>query len=241
MRRIDKYGKGSFGKAFLNTSWKKRFVEIAIVLCSVFLVATLPGIAAGQNQETLGIYGNANLDDTIDMRDITYTARIICWLEEETDLADANYDGRISVADMTQIGLIILGREKKLTIVDATERTVTVSKPVERLVCTLSHHIEALRILKVSKDTIVGVPSSVDPVFFPEFGDVTGIGGGPWDPDVEMVLAQDPDVVILPSCEGPFGYTADEETELLEAAGVTVLRFCFNQPETFSKELEKCN
>jgi iron complex transport system substrate-binding protein len=76
-----KIGESSFGKSFLS---KKRF-EIAIVLCSVLLVTTLPGIAAGQNQETLGIYGNANLDDTIDMRDITYTARIICWLEEPTD------------------------------------------------------------------------------------------------------------------------------------------------------------
>jgi iron complex transport system substrate-binding protein len=158
------------------------------------------------------------------MCDITYTARIFVELEDPTALADANYDTDIDMLDVWQIGLIILSREKKLTIVDATERTVTVSKPVERLVCTLSHHIEALRI---------------HPVFFPEFGDVTGIGGGPWDPDVEMVLAQDPDVVILPSCEGPFGYTADEETELLEAAGVTVLRFCFNQPETFSEELEK--
>ena len=230
-------------------------VEIAVVLCSMFLVA-LPGVAAEENQTTqkvsastittaseddyvLGIYGNANLDDTIDVRDLTYTERIRFELEDSTPLADANYDTYIDMGDVLQEALIILGREKKLTIVDATERTVTVSKPVERLVCTLSHHIEALRILKVSKDTIVGVPSSVDPVFFPEFGDVTGIGGGPWDPDVEMVLAQDPDVVILPSCEGPFGYTADEETELLEAAGVTVLRFCFNQPETFSKELEK--
>jgi CO dehydrogenase/acetyl-CoA synthase epsilon subunit len=60
-------------------------VEIAIVLCSVFLVATLPAIAAqDQNQGmqkisvsaittaseddfVLGIYGNANEDDTIDM------------------------------------------------------------------------------------------------------------------------------------------------------------------------------
>ncbi|MCK4733288.1 MAG: hypothetical protein KAT65_12610, partial [Methanophagales archaeon] len=63
-------------------------LEIAIVLCSVFLAAT-PAIAADQNQEmqkvtantittaseddyVLGIYGNANEDDTIDMRDLTY-------------------------------------------------------------------------------------------------------------------------------------------------------------------------
>ena len=231
-------------------------LEIAVVLCSVFLVA-LPDVAADQNQEMqkvsalevattaseddfiLEIYGNANEDDTIDMRDYTYTARIICWLEEETDLADANYDGRISVADMTQIGLIILGRESELTLIDDADRTVTVSKPIERLVCILSHHIEALRILEVSKDTIVGVPSNLDPYFFPEFVDVTDVGAMPWNPDIEMILAQNPGVVFLPSCEGPYGYTADEETELLEAAGVTLLRFCFNQPKTFSEELEK--
>jgi hypothetical protein len=43
-------------------------------------------------------------DDIIDMRDLTFTARMILRLEDETELADANYDGRISVADMTQIG-----------------------------------------------------------------------------------------------------------------------------------------
>ena len=230
-------------------------VEIAVVLCSMFLVA-LPGVAAEENQTTqkvsastittaseddyvLGIYGNANMDDTIDVCDITYTARIFVELADPTALADANYDTDIDMLDVWQVGLIILGREKKLTIVDATERTVTVSKPIERLVCTLAHHIEALRILEVSKDIMVGVPSSVDPDFFPEFGDVTGVGDMPWNPDIEIILAQDPDVVILPSCAGPYGYTADEETELLEAAGVTVLRFCFNQPETFSEELEK--
>ena len=216
---------------------RKKLVLIGVAVCVILASLTSPVLASAD--ETLNIYGNANMDDTIDVCDLTYTERIRFELEDSTPLADANYDTYIDMGDVLQEALIILGREKKLTIVDATERTVTVSKPVERLVCTLSHHIEALRILKVSKDTIVGVPSSVDPVFFPEFGDVTGIGGGPWDPDVEMVLAQDPDVVILPSCEGPFGYTADEETELLEAAGVTVLRFCFNQPETFSEELEK--
>lgn len=40
---------------------------------------------------TLEIYGNANKDDGIDLSD--FIARIICWLEELTDLADANFDG----------------------------------------------------------------------------------------------------------------------------------------------------
>ena len=217
---------------------KKRKTMLVLVVIALYaMLLTSPVLAS--NADTLDIYGNANEDDTIDMRDFTYTARIILWLEDETDLADANYDGEVNVLDMTQIGLIILGRESELTLVDEVDRIVTVKKPVERLVCTLAHHIEALRILGVSKDIMVGVPSRLDPDFFPEFGEVTGVGDMPWNPDIEIILAQDPEVVILPSCAGPYGYTADEETELLESAGVTVLRFCFNQPETFSKELEK--
>jgi iron complex transport system substrate-binding protein len=233
--------KSSFCKAF---HLKKRFalVEIAIVLCLLFLAA-LPAtaVAAEQDDFVLDIYGNANEDDTIDIQDVTYIKRIISGEEDKTNLADAYYDGEIDVGDIIQTKLIILGKERKLTIIDSADRTVIVNKPVERLVCTLSHHLEALRILEVSKNTIVGVPTDLNSVFFPEFvgkQDVGG-GGGPWNPDVEMILAQDPEVVILPSCGGPYGYTADEETELLEAAGVTVLRFCFNQPETFSDELAK--
>jgi iron complex transport system substrate-binding protein len=60
-------------------------LEIAIVFCLLFLVA-LPGIATATEDETLDIYGNANEDDIIDMRDLTFTARMILRLEDETDL-----------------------------------------------------------------------------------------------------------------------------------------------------------
>jgi len=122
----------------------------AIVLCSVLLVA-LPGIgiAAAQEDEILDIYGNANEDDTIDMRDFTYTARIILWLEDETTFADANYDGDVNVLDMTQIGLIILGRESKLTFIDATGDSVTVNKPVERVIVMFKNKLDLVQMLDV--------------------------------------------------------------------------------------------
>jgi len=65
--------------------------EKAIVLCSL-LVVTLPVIAieqfaqevsasevttASEDDYTLGVYGNANEDDTIDMRDTTYIKLVI--------------------------------------------------------------------------------------------------------------------------------------------------------------------
>ena len=86
-------------------------LEIVIVLCSVFLVTTLPAIAAEQNQAiqkvsesevmsaskddfVLGVYGNANEDDTIDIRDPSYVKLISFGKKPETKLADAKYDGK---------------------------------------------------------------------------------------------------------------------------------------------------
>jgi hypothetical protein len=104
------------------------FLELAIVLCSLFLVA-IPAIAAEQNAQkvsactitttsnddfVLGVYGNANEDDTIDMRDLTYVKLIFFGERPETELADAKYDGKINPLDFVQIKLVIVGKEKEL-------------------------------------------------------------------------------------------------------------------------------
>ena len=221
-------------------------LEIVVVLCSVFLVATLPGVVADQNRTAqkvsasevttavseddfiLEIYGNANEDDCIDMRDYTHTARIICWLEEETTFADANYDGRISVADMTQIGLIILGRESELTIIDTADRIVTVKKPVEWVIPFFRGMIETMRSIKAA-DKIIGVSSIVieQKAFFPEFHDYPNVGF--WTcPDYEVILDCDPDIVfLLASGSGYWETTMEEIQNKLEEIdpSITVIRF----------------
>ena len=186
-------------------------VEIAVVLCSMFLVA-LPAIAAEQETQKvsasevtaaseddfiLEIYGNANEDECIDMRDYTYTARIICWLEEETTFADANYDGRISVADMTQTGLIILGRESELTFVDYYGEAVTVSKPITRVVVPYTEQADLLRALNAA-DKIVGVPERIkdEKAYYPELSKLPSIGTV-FEPDYELVLSLNPDVFLV--------------------------------------------
>ena len=183
----------SFGKAFLS---KKRF---AIVLCSLLLVA-LPGIgiAAAQEDETLDIYGNANEDDIIDMRDLTFTARMILRLEDETELADANYDGRISVADMTQIGLIILGRESKLTLVDVADRIVTVNKPVGRIVTVQPATAEVVSLLG-AWDRVVGRDYYTrNEVLLPGVSELPTIAEamGLYDVNYETVFELDPDIFL---------------------------------------------
>ena len=215
-------------------------VEIAIVLCSALLVATLPAIAAEQNQEmqevsaittaseddyVLGIYGNANKDDTIDMRDVTYTKLVIFGKKPETELADAYYDDEVDVLDVVQVKLIILGRESELTVIDCQDRSVTVSMPVERVISVNNGATEILRAVGVDVgEKMVGVNTAIlnDPEYWPELQDKPGIMYG--SPDYEQIAELNPDIVILYS--SPY---KDESIEKYEEIGVTVLCLdCFD-------------
>ena len=222
-------------------------MEVAIVLCAVFLVA-LPAIAAEQTTQkvsatevttaseddyVLGIYGNANEDDTIDMRDFTYTARIICWLEEEADLADANYDGEIDVGDMTQIGLIILGRESELTLIDYMDRTVTVNLPINRIISLHGGVTKAMRMLRPESEMgIVGIPPyTMSTVFFPEISELPVISTYP-EVDVEKILSLEPDIVLCSQ------YHVDPLEEQLPAS-IPVVVFSFCKLWMLEEELKK--
>jgi iron complex transport system substrate-binding protein len=217
-------------------------LEIGVVLCSVFLVA-IPAIAAEQTTQkvsasevttaseddyVLGVYGNANEDDTIDMRDLTYVKLIFFGKKSETELADAKYDGKINPLDFIKIKLIIVGKERELTIVDSADRIVTVKKPVERIVVTHRHSLETLRTLKVPKDIIAGVTSyaigDAMPIYFAEYKDIPGVGSL-YNFDIEAILDLKPDVVIL--C-GPCSWLnakIEPAQKVFEAAEITVLRF----------------
>jgi iron complex transport system substrate-binding protein len=243
--------KSSFGKPFLS---KKRFafVEIAIVLCSLFLVATLPAIAAEQtmqklsantvtttseNDYALGVYGNANEDDTIDMRDLTYVKLIFFGERPETELANAKYDGEINPLDFVQIKLIIVGKEKELTIVDSADRIVTVKKPVERVIVIMPSMAEAMQVLD-AVDNVVGVGSIIAGEYqsadksksFPMISKLPSVGFHPLD--YETVLSLDSDVVI-----GYAWCNLDENQEHLP--GITVIALNFVNPTEIEEEFQK--
>ena len=217
---------------------------IAIVLCSVFLVATLPAIAAEQTTQkvsatasiittaseddyVLDIYGNANEDDTIDMGDVVYTKLAIFGKKPKTELCDAKYDGRINVLDVIQTKLIILGKEKELTIIDLADKVVTVKKPVERLVVTWRGQLEMVRSLKIEKYKIVGVETLMQKddyiIYFAEYQDKPSVSYR----DTESILKLQPDVVFWPY--GAFGAGRIEEYPTADvaykAAGITVIHF----------------
>ena len=160
--------------------------------------------ASAASDYTLGIFGNANEDDTIDMQDLEYAERIVLGLDDQTQLADVRYDGKIDILDVTQIELIMLGREKELTFLDdyITEncpngKPVTIKKPVERMIVLSTYATEAVRSLK-STDRIVGVPTYVSTQharFFPELVELPNIGSG-FKPDIEKVIELEPDIVL---------------------------------------------
>ena len=231
------------------------FVQIAIVLCSVFLVA-LPAIAAEQNQGmqkvsasevttaseddyVLGIYGNANEDDTIDMRDLTYVKLIFFGKKPETELSDAKYDGKINPLDFIQIKLIIVGKEKELTLVDSADRIVTVKKPVERIVVCSPDIVEALKILG-STDKLVGVGDSVikKSFYFPELRDTPIVCCGSKELNYEAAVAVDPDIVILYCTKYYLPYLLEVE-EKLKPTDITVVGLNFFQQMTLKEEVEK--
>jgi iron complex transport system substrate-binding protein len=176
----------------------KNIVLVGIAVCAISLLLISP-VLANEDEYVLGIYGNANEDDTIDMRDFTFTARVILWLEDETDLADANFDGDVNVLDMTQIGLIILGRESELTVIDILDRIVTLNMPIERVVVTEDKIGEVIRVLGL-EDTVVGIDPNMEHLdgLFPVMGDKPHVGNCMWgELDYELIAELDPDLVII--------------------------------------------
>ena len=130
---------------------KKTLVLVGIAVCAILL--TSPVLAsAGYSQ----IYGNANEDDVLDMRDVTYIKLAIFGKKPATGFADANYDDKISMLDVGQTKLIILGKEKKLTLIDQADRTVTIPRPVERAVTYSTDTTRVILALGAS-DKLVGI------------------------------------------------------------------------------------
>lgn len=213
-----------------------KIVVFGTVLVLMLLVAILCGSAsASESTSTLDIYGNANEDTTIDMRDVTFTERIIRGLNAPTRLADANNDGKINMLDVTQTELIILEREKELTLIDTANRTVTVKKPLERIVVFTSDILEPMRSINAT-DKVVGVDKHAvqNDVFFPEFVEYPVVGST-WSPDYEAVLALNPDAVFTYASYGE--EIPDKLKELAPSISVVCLD-CFSS-EIYAEEVTK--
>ena len=205
----------------------KILVLVGIAVCTILL--TSPVLASAGYSK---IYGNANEDDVLDMRDVTYIKLAIFGKKPATTFADANYDDKISMLDIGQTKLIILDKEKQLTILDMADRTVTVPRPIERVI-TLMPPITRLVIGLGADDKIVGmgsqshfrVPNQYDldvPKWqerFAELKEVPNVGSHA-EPNLELILSLDPDVIIAYS-----GGAFDVCEKMQEDTGIPVVAY----------------
>ncbi|WP_305064509.1 ABC transporter substrate-binding protein [Methanococcoides sp.] len=188
-----------------------------LVITAILLVS-VPVSASGEY--TLGIFGNSNEDNTINIEDVEYTERIILGLNDQTQLADARYDDTINMLDVTKIELINLGKEKDITLIDGVGRCVNVKMPVENIIPTDYRTTETLLAVG-AKNMIVGVDRAFHERMS-EFGlsDVPEVSMHGKFVDYEMVLMLEPDLVILPLWQVD---NADTITENLPNTAVAVM------------------
>ncbi|HJH32526.1 MAG TPA: hypothetical protein C5S50_10235 [Methanosarcinaceae archaeon] len=201
-------------------------VGIAIML---LLCCTLPAAASDY---TLGIFGNANEDDTIDVQDVKSTELIILNDKGQTQFADAKYDGKIDILDLTQIELIILGSENELTLIDTADRIVTVKKPVNRVILLSKYCVEAIQIFG-DQDKIVGISNPItENTYLPDLSKLPSLGMAK-NPDLEAIISLYPDLLIT-----WWSPTILELDETLPNC-ITVVDLSFSKPHILVEEVTK--
>jgi len=199
------------------------------------LLLVLPAAAS---DFTLDIFGNANEDDIINMQDVTYTELIILEYKDETQLSDAKYDGEIDILDVTQIELVILGRELELTVLDSAGRTVTVEKPITRMMVYGQALHQIVRTLE-SGDKLVATDGDIQETWsalFPEFVGLP-IWGTYKERDYEMIYELQPDIFITMVQAPLFTLSAlqQEDISKLEPQGIEVLTLAHRHPAELLK------
>jgi iron complex transport system substrate-binding protein len=203
------------------------FILLAILALSYGGWAAGPGDQMGESF-TLGIFGNANMDTSIDKMDIAYVEGVINGSNIPTMLSDANYDGMIDANDIDQIESIIRGEEKALTVIDSANRTTTIKIPINRILSDTTYATETIRSLK-AKDKIVGISDKISQErdYFSELKDLPSVGNYD-EPDYEAALSMNPDLIICRSNKAS-GYSD-------HLPAVPVLGLNFYRAETYTNE-----
>ncbi|AIS52812.1 periplasmic binding protein [Thermoanaerobacter kivui] len=120
-----------------------------------------------------------------------------------------------------------------IKIKDSTGNDVTVPAGLNRLVILNANAAEALRILQIPDDFIIGVSDSTSS-YSPYLGlDNKPSVGGAFKPSLEKIMELKPQAVIA------YGKYPDKTLEeKLEPAGIKVIRLDFFKPETYNNDLK---
>jgi len=105
--------------------------------------------------------------------------------------------GNANMDDITQIELIVEGKEINLTFIDLFGEAVTVNKPIERVASLGFMGPQLLRLIGVDDKLlpIVGGSKAEYPIFWGEISSYHSVGASPPDVDYEYILSLSPDLV----------------------------------------------
>ncbi len=153
---------------------------------------------------------------------------------DEMDVAEKSHqDGEISSEQLEEIRHIHENYPR--TIVDSVERTVTIYKPIERVITFGGYDAEMMYIMG-DEEKIVGISdwlkyNDFRKLCIPSLIEKPAPGNAA-NPDYEMILELDPDLVVC------WHYYPDELDEQLPDT-ITVVALDFFDPRTFLEETRK--
>ena len=181
-----------------------RIVIIAVLSALPVLINGPALFAAAPPSPPLGIFGNANGDDVIDMRDVTFMERIIFGLSPASPLADATHDGNLDMQDLAQTEMIIGRKQTTLIIEDERKKAVPFNKPIQRVIPEHITSLAAMRIIQAEKLMVsagsTAVKECMGPAFLQDLSNLPTIGAY-GQPDYEAILRLNPDVLIAYRCQ----------------------------------------
>lgn len=205
---------------------------MAMALCVLFSIQS--GIAY---DFTLGIFGNANMDDTIDESDIAFIREIIDGTQKATAFADADYNGIIDEKDISQIESIILGNETNLTIVDGVGRNLTVSVPVEKIVTLAgSYGPEMLLAFGIQPEAITEQSKS-HAVQLQDIMENIPTVGTYQEPDIEAIIELNPQLVHCYESRYIKAGSYEKLENGLKDIGINLVALDFHNPSTFNNAI----
>ena len=219
---------------------KKEMIDMRTsILVGITAIVLLLALPAAASDYTLGIFGNANEDETINMQDVTYTELIILEYRDRTELSDAKHDGKINMQDVTQIELVILGKEKELTIFQYmgyppyAEEPVTVPMPIERMVVMSGSYGPKMLCAFEEHGAMVGVNKFAKMAGeLKTFLEAIPAAGSTFNWDVEKILELNPDIVLAYAHKSWPDYEAQ-----LNAAGIPLVQMDLHDPKKYSEEV----
>ncbi|PKL62337.1 MAG: ABC transporter substrate-binding protein [Methanomicrobiales archaeon HGW-Methanomicrobiales-2] len=180
-----------------------------------------------------GIPGDADGDGVLTRAE--YASAALTYLDAAY-MGGAGELDRDDIRDAAWVSARWDGKPREIT--DSTGRTVTLYRPLRRVVTFSGESLETLRSLGFDMEKIVAVDkyTAEKSTFFPECREKANVGSI-WSPDMEKVLILRPDTVILYATISTAA--CDDIQRRLEASspGIRVLRFDCFKPATYTGEI----